>query len=372
MSAASDLPGGPDPQIPRRPQLRLVTAEQLAAADAVWVDGLSPSMSLPQFSRVYVIDRYYAQTRASVRTIEILAKAMSLWQKFTADRALVEISELDTAAYITGLYTVPGREPDGKASPYTVDKYRRAVQLALDLAGPRTRDHREAKHLIDAPPYIPPQPLPQRKKHGFSLDELAAMMRAAEQMTLPREHDRTARGKLVPGTGMTPADWWRSLLAFAYNTAERRGALFGIEPPPADAQKVRFEAKIRKGGKKALEIPLNAAAREAIAKAVAVVRSDRTALFPWPHHMRYFYTQFHRLQTLAGIPPQRQHGLHGIRRATATEVSSYSPMAGQLILGHRDGTLLERAYVDDAIKQRALEQLPQPGQGIGDRERGTE
>lgn len=344
----------------RNTTLKLFSPDEFAAADADWIDGLSASMTLPEFGRVYVADSYYAETRASSGTVEILRTALSLWERLTPDRSLAEISDSDTAAFIAGLYTADER---GKSrSPATVDKYRRAIQLCLNLAGPRTPRHKKAKGLIDQVTYLAPQEVPERDDVGdFSREEISAMLANCHRMLLPCEHDRTikhrGREREILGTGIPPADWWHSLLEFAYNTAERRGALFGLGLLAADAAKVRFPANVRKGRKKSHELPLNDAARLALARALTIVRPDRKVLFPWPHHPRYFYTQFHKLQDFAGIPKERQHGLHGIRKATATEVAEFSPMGAQLILGHRDGTLLEKHYVNQKIKAEALAKL---------------
>jgi len=182
-------------------------------------------------------------------------------------------------------------------------------------------------------------------------------------MKLPKRDDWEvpARGKRkepkqVAGTSIEPRDWWHGCVTIGYNTGERKGALLHVEQPPPGATTIRFPSGIRKGHRKARVVPLNAAAQREIER----IRTDRRQLLPFPHAERDWYTLWWQLLKTAGIPEDRWFGLHGLRKATLSEASSYSPMGAQQIAGHSDGTLLEKHYVTRRLMKDALDRLPQP------------
>lgn len=347
-------------------QLRLFSPDELRAAD-VDSHGLSPGMSLSDFYRKFVAEIWLKERGADPKTLAIYRQAIDHWARHTGDPPLDEIDDFTTCRFSAALADAKGRKAE-KLAEATRHKLIRSVQTCLYLAGPKTPRHRKAQRLIDEVPYLEKPELERREgiEDNFTLPEIAAILRAADRMTEPsrdpfqrRFRDRenkTWRRVLTPGTGIAPATYWRSLVAFTYNTGERKSAVFGAPQPTTAAEEIKFAAKTRKGKKRTNTVWLNGAA----VLAIESIRTDRMALFPWPNDPRTFYTRWKQLLTLAGIPKERQFGLHGLRKATATEAAAYSPMGAQQILGHADGTLLQRHYVARTLKRDALEKLPQP------------
>lgn len=329
-----------------RPTLRLFSAEQLAAADADRPPGLSPGMTLREFGQEYILPHLLPERRASPLTIGIYAKALDLWAKLTGDPPLCDIDDRTTSRFVVGLSALPGRHAEN-LSDATIHKHCRTIEACLALAGPKTAKRKKAQRLLEEVPSIEKPELAETDVlDNFELREIADILAACDRMRYP------ARSK----TSIEPAEFWRSLVTVVYNTGERKGAIFQVKQPPAGATEIIFPGPIRKGKRKSIRVPLNESAREAIES----IRTDRELLFPWPHCPRWFYYRWGQLLTFAGIPETRQFGLHGIRKATCTEMVGYSVIGAQLTMGHPDGTLLHKHYVNRRVHREALDRLPQP------------
>jgi hypothetical protein len=339
VSAASDPASS-------RPTLKLFSADQLDAADADHVSGLSALLTLSEFARDFVIPIWLKSRQASPLTVDGYECSLDYWRKLTGDPPLCLIDDAATAQFVAGLFDQPGRKSE-KMSAANVHKHCRNIRTCLNLAGPKTRVYERARGMIEYPPKIDmPQLEEDDVEDNFELPELEAIVKACPHMDRPKQALTT-----IP-----PPHFWLSLVAVIYNTGERKGAIFKVKQPAPDDELLHFPAVTRKGKRKGRKVPLNQYAREAI----EAIRTERELLFPWPHCPRHFYTLWWRLLTYAGIPEERHFGLHGLRKATATEISAYSPMGAQLVMGHSDGTLLQKHYVNRRIERDALARLPQP------------
>jgi integrase len=356
--------------------------------------GLSAEMTLTEFCEEFVWPVYWVSNQLSPLTREGKEGALKLWVRFTGDPPLRDL-EVDrggdyvVSQFLAGLYAMARstklrrqqelaerekREfrkllPEELCSPATIDTKCRAIQLLLNIAGPRTREHPLAQRLISEVPYIPKPTLDSGDEHSeetFTLEEMGQILAAAPKMDWPC------------WPGIPPAAWWDSLIRVAYNTSERRGALLGVKLPAVDAATIVFTRWIRKGKKKTNVLPINAACRAAIER----IRTPRELLFPipgvgFPRCRRWFHTNWGRLLEHAQIPPERRFGPHGLRRSTATEVAlqdGEQSDAVQLLLAHSNPET-KKAYEHKGriatkrqqVLKAKLDNLPQPIlPGMGD------
>lgn len=352
----------PPPDPPR--VLRLFSEDAPAEEPQPASDGplqLSASMSLCEFAEAFVLAIWLKERNASLETIELYRDSLNHWKRFTKDPPLsqldlsIEHSGADyfVGIFVAGLYAEPGRKSE-KASPATVHRHCRTIQTCLTLAGPRSAGSRssalrKAQRLIGEVPWIEkPTVEGGNNEASFTLEELGAILDATDKMPRP----------LWPG--LTPGQWWRSLVILAYNTGERRRALLEVKYSNREGPVLHFPRGIRKGKKRSHAIALNSAAIEAIE---SIWTEGRDVILPWknwPKSRRWFHTNWHRLLNLAGIPEARQFGLHGIRKCAGTEAATINPLAAQLLLGHSDFRTTQKHYLHPRIQSEALAKLPQP------------
>jgi len=314
--------------------------------------GLSSSMTLCEFFEAYVAKSWLKERHDSAKTMGLYRDALKHWKHFTGDPPLKQIDDFHTAEFIGGLFTLPGRGAEFMA-PATVDKHRRAIQTCLRLAGPRNEKAKKGQRLLSEVPFLEPVHLDDPDvDDDFTLAEIEKILAVCHLMRLPK----------LPG--VKPVNWWQSLIILAFNTGERRGALLGVTYADLTFDERRgallcFPRTIRKGQRKRNKVPLNAAALQAIEK----IRTPRELIFPWknwPKNTKWFETNWKRLLAMAGIPEERQFGIHSIRKTTGTAVFNLNPAAAQLLLGHSDMATTQKFYVNQGVVRAAVDELQQP------------
>lgn len=313
-----------------------------------------PSLSLSQFYDAWVLPRYRLPRGASPQTITQDRETLRLWEAYTGDPPLVEITDATCESFVLALgarTTRPKLPGQGRPlSPNTVRKHCTHLQLMLDLAGPRTRTHRKTACLIDEPPYLERPPArPKPPRDALTLCEISAWLAACR--TTPR----------CRCTGSVPTGrWHRALILVAYNTGLRLGTLLKLRwewigahypdwitvPPEA--------AKHAAGG----DFYCNAAARAALWS----IQATRPLVFPWlgvEDSTTWLHASRRRIQAAAGLPPARRLGWHALRKALATWLAQRNPLVASKVLGHRGGMTADH-YVHPDVVRELLEQLPQP------------
>ena len=217
------------------------------------------------------------------------------------------------------------------------------LQAILDKAGPSgPGSRRDAAEILTKVPWVKPP------------RQLLKMPRLVEPEVPQRRVPACPLMKVPKIEGIETAAWWRSLLAVALNTGMRRRTLLTLKWEWIDWKRCRatIPADAMKGRRPQV-FPLN---RFCVQHLLAI-RGDREAVFPWPHHLTYFNTCFHRLLRYAGIPPEEHFGLHRIRKNTGSALWEKHPGA-ELILGHASIRVTQNYYVaQEGIMARALEQL---------------
>ncbi len=293
------------------------------------------------------LESYYIPLmEAGTIAIKDVQRAVNLWCYFSGDPPLKKITSPKLGQFKKWLGCLPGTIKGRPPSPQTVKNKLRLVQSVLDKAGPPNRYNRDAAGLLSDVPYVKLPKVPLPVPRAASQEQLSKCYAAATSMDVPKVDD------------MTPATWWRLLLALVFNTGIRRRTLFDLRMSDIDWDDTRFVIPPeRMKSRRAHVIHAN----KTIMSHLIASRSDREYVLPQPTDITCFYKRFHVLQDLAGIPRDDHFTLHDIRRATATRLWQDNPQAAQLALGHLGSDVTIRHYVQSAgIVQRALDALPQP------------
>lgn len=291
----------------------------------------------------------------SPKTARVYREALAWWRTLAADPPLASIDEFTTARFADALTQQPGRKKGAMLSIGTQRKLIQQIDTLLKFSGPRGRSGRERYYqaiLACPPPIDRPRPDHKPPAGDWTLEEIRSMIEAAETMTAPR---RLA----VPAP-----QWWQALIIVATYTGLRISQLMSLR---YDAMKPPWisvaaeSSKGRRGKRQYLAAPAIGA--------IEMIRTARELIFEtasWPRNPRYLQTLLKRLQTRAGIDPERQFGWHGFRRTHATWLADLRDgggvQAAQLSLGHGSATTTLGHYIAQRVQEaqaaRAIDALP--------------
>jgi integrase len=309
---------------------------------------LSPSMTLGEFWRAYVLPIHRVGKQADRKTIQLDEAALNHWESLSSNPPLAEITEYHMADFVAALMQQPGR--GGKTmNPNTVRKHLAHLQFALDRAGPRDhRKMRNAAQLIPLPPAFElPKPRQRKSPMILSLDEIARWIDACSTTVVPEPE--------------APV-WWRALVIFTYNTGLRIDCVMRLEWSMLRSDGwLDVPAEIYKGHEHGGEFYVNKAARAAI-RPLKSLGTDR--IFPWtswPASESWLQEQ-RRRQWVAAKIKQPGNGFHGLRRTLLTWLSGRNDLIARMVAGHAaGGDMLHGHYASKrSIIPELLEQVPQP------------
>jgi integrase len=253
--------------------------------------------------------------------------------------------------YVSKRRAERGRKPGSVVSPYTIKKEIGAIRAALNVA-------HDWGYLARVPKFRKIK-VPDAMPRPITRDHFEAIYAKADVATMPE------------GLPYPPGDWWRGIFMFAMTTGWRKEEILRFERDDLDLSTGRIKTRYgdNKGGRDEFDY-LPVATVEHLRRLV----SFHAQVFPWPHDLRTFDVQFHRIQRAAGIhlpciidrphectPTCHLYGMHDLRRAYATENCDRLPLPVlQKKMRHKDISTTMR-YVEMASKmRRATEQIYVP------------
>ncbi|MGB9619837.1 MAG: tyrosine-type recombinase/integrase, partial [Armatimonadota bacterium] len=142
--------------------------------------------------------------------------------------------------------------------------------------------------------------------------------------------------------------WWPSLIATAYHTASRIGALLSTTWSDIDCTKglivIRAESQKTKR-EQIFQLP-----EYVLKKILAMQWPERKLIWEWPHCRRYFFTKFRQILRQSQLEPPadaRFSLFHKIRRTAASIAAMTSGIpAAQTLLGHASARVTIEHYID--------------------------
>lgn len=174
---------------------------------------------------------------------------------------------------------------------------------------------------------------PVRIPTAWTMDELRRLFKAC----------REQRGMIG---GVAARDWWTALHSVMWDTGERISALMAVEWSDVDMGRgfITVRAEGRKGKR---SDHLSKLHPDTISTLQMIRNPPRPKVFPWPFHPLYLWVRYKKFREAAGLPIDRMHSFHCMRKSSASWLEAAGGNA-QLMLGHstRNMTL---TYLDPRI-----------------------
>ena len=278
--------------------------------------------------------------------------AINHFQRLVKPNKVSGIKTANIDEYIAKRRTEPGRKPNSKVAPHTLDKELRGLRAMLNVA-------HDWGYLVQVPKFRKIK-LPETMPRPMRPEHFEAIYNASHVATMPA------------GLPYEPCIWWQGIEVFAVTTGWRKEEILDFRRDDLDLETgaVLTRAADNKGGRDAMDyLP------DVTLDHIRRMTSFERYVFPWPHVLRTFDLQFHRIQKAAGIHLpciiQQEHectetchlyGMHDFRRAYATENCDRLPIPVlQKKMRHKDIETTLR-YVETARKmKKTAEEVYVPG-----------
>lgn len=222
------------------------------------------------------------------------------------------------------------RERLGQVAPRTVRRERGDLLTLWRFAWRRkltTEDPRDIE--------IPLVAVPQEPPLALTLEQVAAILDSCRF-----EH------ATIEGTAIAKAAWWRALILTLYWSGARISALLAVRQVDLDKTTGWLHltaAESKTGAGQYLQLP------EEALEAIHAMGWTGDPLFPWPYQHRQLFTALKRIVKRAGLPADRRHAFHALRRTTATMAVAHGSLdIARQALGHTREAMT-RGYLDPRL-----------------------
>lgn len=188
---------------------------------------------------------------------------------------------------------------------------------------------------------------PEKTPVALLQEELERVRRAIES-----EHS--------PVGNFAGCDFWLAMFLLCWDTGERITPVVELTWAQVDLKNrwVRFDSDDRKGARADNMLPIAQETADAIAK----LKPHDGKVFKWPYSPTYIYRRLGRIMTRAGLPDDRLHKFHCIRKSTASHYEAAGGNATELL--KHSSRKVTKAYLDPRIVRPipAVDLLFRPGQ----------
>jgi integrase len=242
-------------------------------------------------------------------TAQVTMYALANYERICKPLRMSEINSKQIAGYVAKRRLEPARrtkrqpkegETVKMVSPATINRELRTIRHMVRVA-------HQWEYLAKVPA-ITFLRQPVKLPTYIAKDEFDELLKVCDQAQLPA------------GLPYSSGLWWTGFLRFASTTGWRIGSILALKRENVDleAGTALSKAKDNKGRRDQL-IRLTTKTLAALSE---MPSSLLPAMFPWSLDRRALYTEFHRLQTAAGIKPagggKSHYGFHDIRRSFCT------------------------------------------------------
>ncbi len=282
-------------------------------------------------------------------TREATLGAMGHFERILKPGKLQTIRTQTIDVYIAQRRLEPGKKKRSTVSVATVNKELRHLKAVLRVAG-------EWGYLPTVPHFRMLRE-PAKEPRFVTVDHFADIYGACRVAKMPG------------GLPCSVAAWWRALLVFCYLTGWRISEPLALRWDDVDLE--AGTALTRHGDNKGKRDEL-AGLHPVVAEHLQEIRSFEPVVLPWNYHRRTLDTQFHKIQTEAGIhlPCHENHehtaichvyGFHDLRRAFATEnAENLSATELQRLMRHKSFTTTQRYIAMADRLKRSTDKIAVP------------
>lgn len=298
-------------------------------------------MNSGETSLTVILDKYVQKRLrdASPSTVDQYHAAIDRLEKHVGVPPTVE--HLDADVIESVMYEMKA----ANLAPRTCNKLRDSMNALWNFAAKAgiTKTFPDIKRLKE----------PRRKPVAWTADQIDALFASCDQ----------AEGEI----GGVPARlWWRGLLLVMWDTAERKEAVQQLrwDDVQMDTGWVTFRAETRKRG---AEDNLSRLHQDTLTLLKQIRQIQRRTIpgeslvFPWTLGKGTIYHFYDKILVRAGLPTDRFHKFHCMRRSVASHFAAGGGDATRL-LGHADQRTTTKHYIDPRIvgQQSAADVLRRP------------